>query len=46
MNTHTLSCPCGFEASKGLGWLDLLELQRLHNRRPGHDAVIELVMTR
>ncbi len=47
MNTHVLSCPCGYVAPKGFGWLDYLEMQRLHNENnAGHAAVIELVMTR
>jgi len=46
VNTHILACPCGYEVSKGFSWLDLLEMQKLHNRRPGHAAVIELVMTK
>jgi hypothetical protein len=41
MASHVLVCPCGLRDEID-GWLDALELRRLHNRQPGHEAVIEL----
>lgn len=45
MSTHRLVCPCGVDREID-GWLDALEIQRLHNRVEGCEAVIDLQYTR
>ncbi len=45
MNSHIVVCECG-KRSPEVDWLNALEIQRMHNRLPGHHAEIELVMTK
>lgn len=41
MSTHTVTCLCGYSQAID-GWLDALEISRLHSRTPGCDAVVDL----
>ncbi len=41
MTTHRVVCPCGYDVPVD-GWLDAIEVSRLHSRAPGCDAVVDL----
>jgi len=41
VTTHTVTCLCGYSQAID-GWLDALEISRLHSRTPGCDAVVDL----
>lgn len=45
VSTHTITCPCGYRLEID-GWLDALEVSRLHSRTPGCDAVVDLCYSR